>query len=160
MGIFSFMNSMFSDSKATLPETMDWNLYIPSEPDFDEIYDYTELIKLYNAQYRRKRAAQLRKRAVDLASASSFEFVRAQDSLVDSDVPPPPIENGPSMADTPEQPEQGDDILKIEMDAPEGVPATAPEPEGVLEIGYEPAEPLGIEYNKDSQNQPKQITQQ
>lgn len=168
-GVLSSLDHLL-DTEPELPEEIDWRHYIMSEPDYDESYDYRLLQQLLNAQYRRKRAKLGYGKLMERMGVNPRVAATTEDSLAEraaaypldgSGQPPQPPET-PTMTG-PEGPNDGNnnpnnpegEILKIEMDRPEG---------GVPQIGYEGAAPA-LTYEpaaEESPGQPgqKQITQQ
>lgn len=162
-GVLSSVDHMF-DSEPELPEEIDWRHYIMAEPDYDESYDYVTLQKLLNAQYKRKRAKYGAGKLLERMTAS-IPSVEGPAAVSEGGAPPEQPTDGITEA-TPQNPEANTnseagtegEILKIEMDQPEGASETP-------ELEYEGAapaltyEPGATEANQGQAGQ-KQITQQ
>jgi len=155
-GVLSSIDHLF-DTEPELPEQIDWRTLIMAEPDYDESYDYILLQKLLNAQYKRKRAK--------FGAGKLLEKMRAGWTSAEGGAPPEQPPDGITET-TPQNPEANTnseagtegEILKIEMDKPEGT-TEAPQ------LEYEGAAPA-LTYEpgatEESPGQPgqKQITQQ
>lgn len=85
LGVMATLDQIIRTPEDELPEEIDWLPFIMSEPEYDQNYDYTLLIRLFTAQYHRERALALTRHTLD---PLRFESTPLGHSAPESEVTP------------------------------------------------------------------------